>query len=123
MPSFSSSAESALTKRPRPFFAACQRSSTPDASGLKTFGCGCGHTSPPGGICVSVGDWLAPAPGCAGLEDLRLRRRPYEPAGGNLRFGERLVARRQNALRAERHRGEVEMLPARGIDTAFGHIV
>src|ERR1022692_1369334 len=47
MPSFTSSIESALTKSPWPFIAACQRSSTPELSGLLTEGNGCGHCKAP----------------------------------------------------------------------------
>ena len=56
MPSLSSSADCALTKRPRPLVAACQRSSTPELSGLYTFGIGCGHCSVPAESRFSVSD-------------------------------------------------------------------
>src|ERR1700682_345693 len=66
MPSLTSSIESALTKSPWPFIAACQRSSTPELSGLRTFGTprvsfGCGHCSNPAGFLrsVSTATWSA----------------------------------------------------------------
>src|SRR5215472_6583672 len=58
MPSLTSSADCALTKRPRPLTAACQRSSTPELSGWKTVGYGFGHCKAPEESCDSVVDWL-----------------------------------------------------------------
>src|SRR5438876_5675641 len=54
IPSFTSSIESALTKSPWPFIAACQRSSTPELSGRVTDGYGCGHCRAPLLSAVSV---------------------------------------------------------------------
>src|SRR5262250_1965070 len=59
MPSFNSAAVWAFTKRPRPLTAACQRSSTPELSGLLTVGYGCGHCTEPAASRFSVSDWLA----------------------------------------------------------------
>src|SRR5215468_5568508 len=58
MPSLTSSADCALTKRPRPLIAACHRSSTPELSGRNTLGDGCGHCRAPAASCDSVVDWL-----------------------------------------------------------------
>src|ERR1700675_1581390 len=66
IPSLTSSIESALTKSPWPFIAACQRSSTPELSGVRTSGTprmsfGCGHCSNPAGFLrsASTATWSA----------------------------------------------------------------
>src|ERR1700692_3089010 len=117
MPSLTSSIESALTKSPWPFIAACQRSSTTELSGLRTFGtprasCGCGHCSNPAGFLrsVSTATWSAagslpdvPSDSAAKFKCCHLAEYRSAASGGVLLVGTFAVP----------HNGQAEVGPGR----------